>query len=88
MSLGKKDIVNNISTKALFDSKISPIFFEKFLSIIKTNKNIKINKFGIFREHETKPRIGRNPLTKEQHPIPKIKKLSFRASNKVKSILN
>ena len=88
MSLGKKDIVKNISTKALFDSKISPIFLDKFLSIIKVNKNIKINKFGVFRLHLTKPRIGRNPLTKEQYLIPKIKKLSFRASNKVKSILN
>ncbi|MBC8476354.1 MAG: HU family DNA-binding protein, partial [Gammaproteobacteria bacterium] len=33
-------------------------------------------------------RIGRNPKTKEEYEIRARKKLSFKASNKIKSLLN
>ena len=90
MGFGKKDIVKNISSKALISSKTSSLVLEAFLSFIKQNKShkIKISKFGTYYLHNSPARIGRNPKTKEEFKIPASEKLSFKASNKVKSILN
>ena len=90
MGFGKKDIVKNISSKALFSSKLSSLVLESFLSFIKQNKRyqIKISKFGTFYSHNSPARIGRNPKTKEEFKILASEKLAFKASNKVKSILN
>ena len=90
MSLGKSDIVKNISTKALFSSKLSHAFLLEFLLNIKKNLNydIKISNFGVFSINKTPARVGRNPKTKEEYIIPTRKRLSFKASNKIKSILN
>jgi len=90
MGFGKKDIVKNISSKALITSKSSSLVLEAFLSFIKQNKRhkIKISKFGTYYLHNSPARIGRNPKTKEEFNIPASEKLSFKASNKVKSILN
>tara|TARA_B100000401_G_scaffold394405_1_gene302765 strand:- start:18 stop:290 length:273 start_codon:yes stop_codon:yes gene_type:complete len=90
MGFGKKDIVKNISSKALFTSKTSSLVLEAFLNFIKQNKShrIKISKFGTYYLHKSPARIGRNPKTKEEFKIPPSEKLTFKASNKVKSILN
>jgi DNA-binding protein HU-beta len=90
MGFGKKDIVKNISSKALISSKSSSLVLEAFLSFIKQNKRhkIKISKFGTYYLHKSPARIGRNPKTKEEFKIPASEKLVFKASNKVKSILN
>ena len=90
MGFGNKEIVKNISSKALISSKTSSLVLEAFLSFIKQNKNhkIKISKFGTYYLHKSPARIGRNPKTKEEFKIPASEKLSFKASNKVKSILN
>ncbi len=90
MGFGKKDIVKNISSKALITSKSSSLVLEAFLSFIKQNKKnqIKISNFGTYYLHKSPARIGRNPKTKEEFKILPSKKLAFKASNKVKSILN
>ena len=90
MGFGKKDIVKNISSKALITSKASSLILEAFLSFIKQNKRhrIKISKFGTYYLHKSPDRIGRNPKTKEEFRILASEKLAFKASNKVKSILN
>ena len=90
MGFGKKDIVKNISSKALFSSKTSSLVLEAFLGFIKQNKRhkIKISKFGTYYLHKSPARIGRNPKTKEEFKIQAAEKLTFKASNKVKSILN
>jgi len=90
MGFGKKDIVKNISSKALFSSTTSNLFLNAFLDLIKENKRkkIKISKFGTYYLHKSPARIGRNPKTKEEFKIPASEKLAFKASNKVKSILN
>ena len=90
MGFGKKDIVKSISSKVHLSSKTSSLVLEAFLSFIKSNKRkqIKISKFGTYYLHKSAPRIGRNPKTKEEYEIQPFKKLSFKASNKIKSILN
>ena len=90
MGFGKKDIVKNISSKALISSKTSNLFLNAFLDLIKENKRkkIKISKFGTYYLHKSPARIGRNPKTKEEFKILASEKLAFKASNKIKSILN
>ncbi|MDA9578295.1 HU family DNA-binding protein [Gammaproteobacteria bacterium] len=90
MGFGKKDIVKSISSKAHISLGSSSLVLEAFLGFIKQNKRhkIKISKFGTYYSHNSPARIGRNPKTNEEYEIQPIKKLSFKASNKIKSILN
>tara|TARA_A100001011_G_scaffold371744_1_gene429401 strand:+ start:69 stop:341 length:273 start_codon:yes stop_codon:yes gene_type:complete len=90
MSLGKKDIIKNISSKAQISNDQSSNFLKHFFSFIKKNKEnkIKISNFGVFYSQKTVSRIGRNPISKEEFKIPSFKKLSFRSSDKLKKHLN
>ena len=91
MSLGKKDISKNISTKAHFSLNESENFLNSFLKLLKDegrNNIIKISNFGTFEKKITPQRIGRNPKTKEEFIINKRSKLTFKSSNNVKSFLN
>ena len=90
MGLGKKDIANNIYSKTQLSSKDSSKILDSFLTIFKSHKNksIKLSNFGSFILINTPKRIGRNPKTKEEYEIKARKKLSFKASNKIKSFLN
>ena len=91
MSLVKKDIVYNISNKAHVPLLQSLKILQHTLNFIKKNSkggHIKISNFGTFSYKVSPERIGRNPKTKEQFLISKQSKLSFKTSNKVKSILN
>jgi len=90
MSLGKKDIIRNISSKAQISLSDSSFIFNNFINLIKKNKssNIKIHSFGTFSTVFTPKRIGRNPKTKETFEIKARKKLKFNPSNYVRNILN
>ena len=90
MSLGKKDIVNNISSETFLHKSTSKSILESFLKIVKTNKlkKIKISNFGSFFMHQSPQRMGRNPKTKQEFTIPKRKKLIFKPSSALKNILN
>ena len=91
MSLGKKDIVKNISTKADITINCSAKFLNKFIEtlIINSKKNkVKISNFGVFYVHSSPKRLGRNPKTKEEFQIPKRDKITFKASNKIRSFIN
>tara|TARA_B000000532_G_scaffold221567_1_gene196655 strand:+ start:1575 stop:1847 length:273 start_codon:yes stop_codon:yes gene_type:complete len=90
LSLGKKDIVNNIFSEAFLSKSDAKNFLESFLGFIKNNRsrNIKISNFGTFSNHKSPRRIGRNPKTKQEFIIPKREKLIFKASSVVRNILN
>ena len=91
MSLGKKDIQKNISARAILNSKNSKLILNKFLEILinKTKSNIvKFPNFGVFYVHNAPKRVGRNPRTGQNFKIPEIKKVSFKAAQKIKSTIN
>ena len=91
MSFGKKDICNNISSKALISKDTSKEFFTNFLNIVtlkSKSKIVKISNFGTFYTKNTPQRLGRNPKTKEECIISKRSKLIFKPSNKIRSIIN
>ena len=49
---------------------------------------VKLSSFGTFRIHHKKPRIGRNPRTKEEAIISARRVPGFRASPKMKARVN
>ena len=91
MSFGKKDICNNISSKALISKDISKEFLTIFLNLVtlkSKSRIVKISNFGTFYTKNTPQRLGRNPKTKEEFVISKRSKLFFKPSNKIRSIIN
>jgi|TARA_B100001939_G_C16848764_1_gene576447 integration host factor subunit alpha len=87
----KKYISKEISSSTKLSIDVSKKILESFLDIIKNNaksKKIKLSHFGSFDFKNTPKRIGRNPKTKESYIIPSMNKLSFKASNKIKKLLN
>ena len=91
MSLKKKDIIKNISSKAHISLESSKEFLSQFLKIVTTNSRnntVKISNFGTLFTRKTPERIGRNPLTLEEHLINERLKLYFKTSNKIKNLLN
>ena len=67
-------------------------FFENFLEILcdqlKSNNDVKIVNFGIFKIKRKKERIGRNPKTKEEVMISERNVVRFKASNFLINLLN
>jgi integration host factor subunit alpha len=91
MSFGKKDIILNISSKALISKDDSKKFFTKFLNLVASKSKsriVKISNFGTFYTKNTPQRLGRNPKTKEEFVISKRSKLFFKPSNKIRSVIN
>ena len=91
MSLVKRDIINNISNKALISSSNSYKLFELFVDLIKkesSSKLVKIANFGTFYLKKSPSRVGRNPKTKKEFLISERSKLILKTSNSIKKILN
>ncbi len=91
MSLGKKDIVKSITSKAQVPNKISKKLLKSFLNLVTYNsktQSVKISNFGTFYHHHTPKRKGRNPKTKEEFVINPRHKLSFKPSSKIKNLIN
>ena len=91
MNITKKDISFRISKDLNINKDISLSIFDFFINTIKIEaekKSVKINKFGTFTKRNTKERKGRNPKTLEEYKISSIKKLNFKASSKIKTLLN
>jgi nucleoid DNA-binding protein len=91
MTSNKKNIARNLPKNLSISFEEGLKILDKFLFIIKSNSRsnlLKISGFGTFAYKKTPERIGRNPKTKESYIIPKANKLSFKASSKIKEILN
>ena len=91
MSLGKKDIVTNIASRAQISLSLSRNLLDTVIELIKNQSNSKIVKiagFGRFQIQKTPTRLGRNPKTKEHFVITERSKLSLKPSQNIKNILN
>tara|TARA_B100001175_G_scaffold141911_1_gene120471 strand:+ start:188 stop:487 length:300 start_codon:yes stop_codon:yes gene_type:complete len=92
INLTKKDLVNLVYMQLGFSKQISENLIEDFLSIIVSNikdeKKLKLSKFGTFSIREKKPRIGRNPKTKESKVISKREVVLFKPSKEFKEFIN
>ena len=92
INLTKKDLINSVYMQIGFSKSISENLIDDFLTTIITNlkseKKLKLSKFGTFSIRNKKSRIGRNPLTKEQKTISQRDVVLFKASNEFKDLVN
>ena len=92
INLTKKDLVNLVYMQLGFSKQISENLIEDFLSTIVSNikkeKKLKLSKFGTFSIREKKPRIGRNPKTKETKMISSRDVVLFKPSKEFKEFVN
>ena len=92
INLTKKDLVNLVYMQLGFSKQISENLIEDFLatilSNIKTEKKLKLSKFGTFTIRQKKTRIGRNPKTKESKIISSRDVVLFKASKEFKELVN
>ena len=75
-----------------FSKNISENLIDDFLITIvenlKTEKKLKLSKFGTFSIRTKKSRIGRNPKTKEQTTISNRDVVLFKASKEFRDLVN
>ena len=75
-----------------FSKNISENLIDDFLTTIKENlkteKKLKLSKFGTFSIRSKTSRIGRNPKTKEQKTISDRDVVLFNASKEFKDLVN
>tara|TARA_B100000131_G_scaffold267538_1_gene265904 strand:- start:110 stop:415 length:306 start_codon:yes stop_codon:yes gene_type:complete len=81
-----KAVVVNFLNESIGLSKRECLnFFENFIDIIsnelKNKQNVKIVNFGVFSIKKKKPRIGRNPKTKEEVMISERNVVKFKPSD-------
>ena len=92
INLTKKDLVNLVYMQLGFSKQISENLIEDFLftivSNIKTEKKLKLSKFGTFSIRQKKSRIGRNPKTKESKIISSREVVLFKPSKEFKDFIN
>ena len=92
INLTKKDLVNSVYMQIGFSKHISEILIDDFLSTIvkniKSEKKLKLSKFGTFSIRQKKSRIGRNPKTKETKVIASRQVVLFKPSKEFKDFIN
>ena len=92
INLTKKDLVNFVYMQLGFSKQISENLIEDFLATIvfniKNEKKLKLSKFGTFTIRQKKPRIGRNPKTKEKKVISSRYVVLFKPSKEFKEFVN
>ena len=92
INLTKKDLVNLVYMQLGFSKQISENLIEDFLATIVTNikseKKLKLSKFGTFSIRQKKSRIGRNPKTKETKVISSREVVLFKPSKEFKEFIN
>ena len=92
INLTKKDLVNSIYMQLGFSKQISENLIEEFFSLIisniKSEKKLKLSKFGTFAFRQKKSRIGRNPKSKESKKISGRNVVWFKASKEFKEFVN
>ena len=92
INLTKKDLVNVVYMQIGFSKQISENLIDEFFSLIVSNliknKSVKISNFGTFSIRSKKPRVGRNPKTKEEKTISQRDVVLFKPSKEFKDLLN
>jgi len=92
VTLTKKELAQNLSDQtelSLADAKkFVDLFFDTIKEELNSGKTVKLSGFGTFNVVQTKERVGRNPKTMEEFPIPSKRKVKFTVSPKVKKSIN
>ena len=92
MTLTKKELAQNLSDQTELSfadaKKFLDLFFDTIKEQLNSGKTVKLSGFGTFDIVQTKKRVGRNPKTMEEFPIPSKRKVKFTVSPKAKKSIN
>lgn len=92
MNLNRKILVNrvfyNIGFSKIVSENILNDIFEIFTQSLIQNDKLKISNFGTFYKKNKSQRLGRNPKTLEKKIINERIVVTFKASKKLKKIIN
>ena len=91
MNFSKNNLIKNIAKKSSVSAGEASDILESFLLLIKDKaklKSVKLSSFGSFSFKKTPKRLGRNPKTNVSYIIPRLNKLNFKPSNKIKDNIN
>jgi len=79
----KKDIVLKIAEEAdikqIDVKKIVQKTLDQITASLSKGETVELRNFGVFKVKSRKPRLGRNPKTGDQVPIPERKVVTFKA---------
>ena len=87
----KAELLAEVATKSGLSKKDTENVVNTMLELIgdtlKTGQKVQISGFGVFTVSHRKGRIGRNPRTGEEIPIPAVKVAKFKAGRGLKEKL-
>ncbi len=91
MTMTKRELVIRVANKlGMTQSDVSNIIEGSFDMISKTlaeGKRWELRDFGVFRVKSRASRVGRNPRTGDQVPVPERRVVTFRPGKKMKELL-
>tara|TARA_S200000501_G_C20629396_1_gene658233 strand:+ start:336 stop:632 length:297 start_codon:yes stop_codon:yes gene_type:complete len=92
VNLTKKDLVNSVYMQLGFSKHITENLIDDFFQTIVENltseKVLKLSNFGTFSIRKKRPRLGRNPKTKEEKMISERNVVLFKPSKEFKDFVN
>tara|TARA_B100000963_G_C22343414_1_gene543979 strand:+ start:58 stop:375 length:318 start_codon:yes stop_codon:yes gene_type:complete len=88
----KSLVINHLNESIGLSKKECQYFLESFLEVIffelKNHSDVKIVNFGIFKIKNKKPRIGRNPKTRQEVIISERNVVKFKPSDFLINLIN
>lgn len=88
--MNKAGLIETVAAKTATKKEAQEIvdtIWDTIKNSLKKQEDVAISGFGTFKVKQTKARTGRNPKTGETIQIPAKKKIAFRVSKELKSIL-
>ncbi|MCL7751665.1 integration host factor subunit alpha [Guyparkeria hydrothermalis] len=91
MALTKADLVETLHNELGLNKREAKdfvdLFFEEMRQVLESGEDIKLSGFGNFQLRDKNERPGRNPRTGEMIPVTARRVVTFRAGQKLKSLV-
>ncbi|MDG4867063.1 integration host factor subunit alpha [Guyparkeria sp. 1SP6A2] len=91
MALTKADLVETLHNELGLNKREAKdfvdLFFEEMRQVLESGEDIKLSGFGNFTLRDKNERPGRNPRTGEMIPVTARRVVTFRAGQKLKSLV-
>ena len=92
MTMTKRELVINVSNKlGVTQSEVAKVIettFETISEALAEGKRWELRDFGVFEVKTRASRIGRNPRTGDQVPVPARRVVTFRPGKKMKEVVS
>lgn len=92
MTMTKRELVIRVSNKlGMTQSEVAKVIettFESISESLAQGKRWELRDFGVFEVKTRASRIGRNPRTGDQVPVPERRVVTFRPGKKMKEVVS